>query len=135
MGRRATGINLLAFSIAMLSQRSYRGNSWVSPQVASECTSLNGLFKLGLPAARSKQSLNSHSKDSQLVSNFNYLLLRNSLPKLGRNSLPKLKQNWQFVYCNHSEWCKVEVKSYTRMTENFMPYHMRILSNLCKGLN
>ena len=30
--------------------------------------------------------------------------------KPGRNSLSKVKQNGQFVYCNHSQWCKVEVK-------------------------
>ena len=53
MGRRATSVNLLAFSVAMLSQRTYRGKlvHWAKclhlgvGQVASECTSgLNGLM-------------------------------------------------------------------------------------------
>ena len=63
MSRRATGVNLLAFSVAMLSQRSYRRKPahWAKclhlgvSQVVSECMSrLNRL--MGLPAG-SKQSL------------------------------------------------------------------------------
>ena len=63
MDHCATGVNLLAFSIAMHIPRSYRGKLayWAKcqhlgvSQVASECTSgSNGL--MGLPAAGSKQS-------------------------------------------------------------------------------
>ena len=63
MGRCASGVNLLAFSVAMLSQRSHRGKlpHWAKclhlgvSQVVSECTSgLNGLIGL---LAGSKQSL------------------------------------------------------------------------------
>ena len=87
MGRYATGVNLLAFSVAMLSQKSHRGklahlanclHLGVS-QVASECTSgLNVLMVYLL--LDQKQSLeiyvdHSHSKDNQLVSNCNFLFL------------------------------------------------------------
>ena len=63
MGRRATGINLLAFSFAMLSQTSYRGNlaHWakclqlcVTPGGLRMYLLLNGLFKLGLPCCSIK---------------------------------------------------------------------------------
>ena len=66
VNKKLQGASWVAFSVAMLSERSYRGKlaHWTKclhlgvGQVASECTSgLNGL--LGLPAAGSKQSFNS----------------------------------------------------------------------------
>ena len=72
MGRRSTSINLLAFSVAILSQKpnSRKLAHWAKclrfgvGQVVSECTSsLNGLTSLRI------------SKDSQLVANCNDLPL------------------------------------------------------------
>ena len=90
MGRRSTSINLLAFSVAILSQKpnSRKLVHWAKclhlgvGQVVSECTSsLNGLTGLRI------------SKDSQLVANCNYLPL---FKQLGRKALSKVKQNGHF---------------------------------------
>ena len=105
MGRRSTSINLLAFSVAILSQKpnSRKLVHWAKclhlgvGQVVSECTSsLNGLTGLRI------------SKDSQLVANCNDLPL---FKQLGRKALSKVKQNGHFFSCNGSQSCKVEVNS------------------------
>ena len=102
MGRRSTSINLLAFSVAILSQKhnSRKLAHWAKclhlgvGQVVSECTSsLTGLRI---------------SKDSQLVANCNDLPL---FKQLGRKALSKVKQNGHFFSCNGSQSCKVEVNS------------------------
>ena len=105
MGRRSTSINLLAFSVAILSQKpnSRKLAHWAKclrlgvGQVFSECTSsLNGLTSLRI------------LKDSQLVANCNDLPL---FKWLGRKALSKVKQNGHFFSCNGSQSCEVEVNS------------------------
>ena len=106
MGRRATDVNHLTFSVAKVLQKETGALGQV-PTVGCQPGGLRmhvwfKWIKLGLPAAGSKQSLDSHSKDSQLVS-----------PK--SNKIASL-----FIVI--SQWCKMEVERVgTRMTEEFMP--------------
>ena len=79
MGRHATDANHLAFSVAKVSQK----ETGTLSHVYTVGCQPGGVrmqvwfkwIKLVLPAAGSKQSLDIHSKDSQLVSNCNYRLV------------------------------------------------------------
>ena len=79
IGRRATDVNHLAFSVAKVLQKE-TGTLGQVPTVGCQPGGLRmhvwfKWIKLGLPAAGSKQSWDSHLKHSQLVSNCNYLLV------------------------------------------------------------
>ena len=79
MGRHATDVNHLAFSVAKVLQKE-TGTLGQVPTVGCQPGGLRmhvwfKWIKLGLPAAGSKQSWDSHLKHSQLVSNCNYLLV------------------------------------------------------------
>ena len=79
MGRRARDVNHLAFSVAKVLQKE-TGTLGQVPTVGCQPGGLRmhvwfKWIKLGLPAAGSKQSWDSHLKHSQFVSNCNYLLV------------------------------------------------------------
>ena len=79
MGRRATDVNYLAISVAKVLQKETGALGQV-PAVGCQPGGLRmhvgfKWIKFGLPAAGSKQSLDSHSKHGQLVSNCNYRLV------------------------------------------------------------
>ena len=101
MGRRATDVNHLAFSVAKVLQKE-TGTLGQVPTVGCQPGGLRmhvwfKWIKLGLPAAGSKQSWDSHLKHSQLVQ------IAITCSSSAREKLtPKVKQNCQFVYCSLS---------------------------------
>ena len=107
MGRSATSINLLAFSVAILGQKSYNRKlaHWAKclhlgvGQMVSECTSsLNGLT--GLPV-RSKQSLKTQvDQVFQMIAS--WLQIAMTCP-----SFNSLAEKYPQRSNNGSQWCKV----------------------------
>ena len=100
MGHRETDVNHLAFSVAKVLQKE-TGTLGQVPTVGCQPGGLRmhvwfKWIKLGLPAAGSKQSWDSHL----IVSWFQIAITCSSsaMEKL----TPKVKQNCQFVYCSLS---------------------------------